>query len=68
MEPAVLETKFTFKPPEVCPKPSCYGTSFLGHEDGWQCLNCMKIIYRYEPVVDSNKREVCGSHRYSFIV
>ena len=31
--------------PEVCPKPNCGGTKFIKHEDGYQCLNCFKIIY-----------------------
>jgi hypothetical protein len=34
------------KPPEVCPKPGCRGTLFIPHEDGWQCFNCMKIMYQ----------------------
>ncbi|MEJ2046830.1 MAG: hypothetical protein P8X92_01810 [Dehalococcoidia bacterium] len=68
IEPAVLETEFKSKPPEICTKPYCHGTSFVKHEDGWQCLNCMKIIYRYKPVVDSEQREVCGSHRYNPVI
>lgn len=34
-----------FTKPEVCTKPNCGGTRFTRHEDGWQCLNCFKIIY-----------------------
>ena len=64
MEPAVLATRFTSKPPEICTKPYCHGTYFVKHEDGWQCLNRMKIIYKYRPVVDSEQREASGSHRY----
>ena len=31
--------------PMVCPKPDCGGIKFIKHEDGYQCLNCFKIIY-----------------------
>ena len=34
-----------FVVPEICPKPDCNGTRFIKHEDGYQCLNCFKIIY-----------------------
>ena len=64
MQPVVLETEFRNSPPRECPKPFCHGTTFIIHEDGWQCLNCMKVIYRYKRVVDHNRRESCGSHRY----
>jgi ribosomal protein S27AE len=50
-EPEVLLTRSLSHPPQVCPKPYCGGTSFLRHEEGWQCLNCMKIIYREQAVV-----------------
>ena len=33
-------------PPLVCPKPGCGASFFIPHEDGWQCWNCMAIIYR----------------------
>jgi len=68
MEPAVLATRFTSKPPEICTKPYCHGTYFVKHEDGWQCLNCMKIIYKYRPVVDFEQREASGSHRYHLVI
>ena len=68
MIPALLEKEFKIKPPEVCPKPYCHSTTFIKHEDGWQCINCMKVIYRYKLVVDSNKREPCGSHHYNLVV
>jgi hypothetical protein len=64
MAPALLETKFRSRPPEVCPKPFCHGTRFIVHEDGWQCLNCMKVIYRYKRIVDHNRQESFGTHRY----
>ena len=31
--------------PKVCDKPGCNCTRFIPHEDGYQCLNCFKIIY-----------------------
>lgn len=31
--------------PTICPKPGCNGTRFTKHEEGWQCLNCFKVIY-----------------------
>jgi len=36
--------------PTVCPKPDCGGLVFIAHEDGWQCFNCMKIIYAEQPL------------------
>jgi hypothetical protein len=33
-------------PPSVCTKASCGSTVFIPHEDGWQCFNGMKIIYK----------------------
>jgi hypothetical protein len=36
--------------PIVCPKCKYTGKYILAHEDGWQCLNCMKIIYRNQPL------------------
>jgi hypothetical protein len=41
-----LEPKLYGKPPLVCPKANCESTVFIPHEDGWQCFNCMKIIYK----------------------
>jgi ribosomal protein S27AE len=41
-----LEPKLYERPPSVCPKTDCGGTYFIPHEDGWQCFNCMKIIYK----------------------
>lgn len=32
--------------PSVCPKPGCNGRRFIRIEDGYQCLNCFKIIYQ----------------------
>jgi hypothetical protein len=40
------EPKFYSQAPDMCTKPGCGGTVFLPHEDGWQCFNCMKIIYK----------------------
>jgi ribosomal protein S27AE len=42
----MIEPKLCEKPPLVCPKANCGGTFFIPHEDGWQCFNCMKIIYK----------------------
>lgn len=42
----MIEPELYEKPPEVCPKEECNGTFFIPHEDGWQCFNCMKIIYK----------------------
>lgn len=41
-----LEPKLCSQAPSLCPKPGCGGGVFIPHEDGWQCFNCMKIIYR----------------------
>ena len=46
MTERMLEPRLYEKPPEVCPKEDCDGSFFLPHEDGWQCFNCMKIIYK----------------------
>jgi hypothetical protein len=64
MQPALLDTEVRTRPPEICPKPFCHGTTFIIHEEGWQCLNCMKVIYRYKKVVDHERLESSGSHRY----
>jgi ribosomal protein S27AE len=46
-----LEPELYEKPPSVCPKADCGGTFFISHEDGWQCFNCMKIIYKDNTMV-----------------
>ena len=46
MEGRLLEPKLYNQSPSVCTKPGCGGTVFILHEDGWQCFNCMKIIYK----------------------
>jgi len=46
MEAKLPEPKYETECPSVCPKRDCRGTVFLPHEDGWQCFNCMKIIYK----------------------
>jgi len=46
MQERLLEPKLYKHAPPVCIKPGCQGTVFIPHEDGWQCLNCMKIIYK----------------------
>jgi len=40
------EVKLYTQAPTVCTKPGCGGTMFIPHEDGWQCFNCMKVIYK----------------------
>ena len=40
------EPKLYTQEPFVCTKPGCGGALFIKHEDGWQCLNCMKIMYK----------------------
>jgi len=42
----LLEPDLFTQPPRVCPKPGCGGTFFISHEEGWQCFNCMKILYK----------------------
>ena len=42
----LLEPKLYEETPAVCTKPGCGGMVFIPHEDGWQCFNCMKIIYK----------------------
>ncbi|GEM_PF-4826963 len=51
-------------PPLICPKPYCGSTSFASHEDGWQCLNCMKIIYVDKPLpyIANNRPERIGQY------
>jgi len=44
-EPEILSVYHRALPPERCTKPNCNGTAFIRHEDGWQCINCMKVIY-----------------------
>ena len=46
MKVRFLEPHYVNKCPTSCPKPNCEGTIFLPHEEGWQCFNCMKIIYK----------------------
>ena len=40
------EVQLYTQAPAVCTKPGCGGTVFILHEDGWQCFNCMKVIYK----------------------
>ena len=40
------EPKLYREEPGICAKPGCGGQLFFKHEDGWQCLNCMKIMYK----------------------
>jgi hypothetical protein len=46
MEGKFLEPKLYNQAPSMCTKPGCGSTAFISHEDGWQCFNCMKIIYK----------------------
>ena len=48
--------------PEVFPKPNCGGVKFIRHEDGWQCLNCYKIIYTHRPTERRTSRRA-SQHR-----
>jgi len=54
------------KPPSVCPKPHCGSNYFISHEDGWQCWNCMQIIYRYQPLpyISNNRPERVGPYNF----
>jgi ribosomal protein S27AE len=45
MRKKLLKPELVKEAPSVCTKPGCGGTVFIPHQDGWQCLNCMKIIY-----------------------
>jgi len=47
----VLTRAHLSRPPSICPKPNCGGSYFVPHEEGWQCWNCMKIIYRDQPLL-----------------
>ena len=49
----LLEPKLYSQAPSVCTKPGCEGTVIIPHEDGWQCLGCMKIIYKAFERVES---------------
>lgn len=57
--------RYLTRPPEVCPKPNCGNTVFVRDTDGWQCLNCMKIIYRKQLVIEPDDIVREGSHRGS---
>ena len=46
MKAKLLEPELYTEAPRVCLKPGCEGTIFLRHEEGWQCFNCMKIVYK----------------------
>lgn len=50
-------------PPSVCPK--CQGSLFVNHEDGWQCWNCMKIVYQSDPLplINNNRPARVGPYR-----
>jgi len=50
-EPELLAVYHRSVPPEECTKPNCGGRVFIRHEDGWQCLNCMKVIFSSQVVV-----------------
>jgi hypothetical protein len=50
----LLEPKLYNQAPSVCNKSGCGGTVFIPHEDGWQCFNCMKIIYKATEVSKKN--------------
>lgn len=41
---------FSLVRPIVCPKCKYTGKYITVHEDGWQCFNCMKIIYKNKPM------------------
>ncbi|MFO8143498.1 MAG: hypothetical protein R6T78_02345 [Dehalococcoidales bacterium] len=55
-EPELLAVYHRSIPPEVCTKPNCRSGVFIRHEDGWQCLNCMKVIYSSQIVVADTAR------------
>ena len=65
IESQTLRIRYISKPPQVCPKPNCECTIFIRHVDGWQCLNCMKIIYRKQLVISSNDTSRDGYHKGS---
>ena len=54
------------KYPSGCSKPNCNGKRFIRHEDGWQCLNCMKIIYKHSPLpyIPNNHPDRVGPYDY----
>lgn len=54
MKEELLEPKLYSQAPSVCLKPGCGGRVFIPHEDGWQCFNCMKIIYKANDKVKKN--------------
>ena len=61
----VLEMRYLEMPPPTCTKPGCNSVLVIRHMDGWQCLNCMKIIYREQPVMKSDNPMRDGYHRGS---
>ena len=46
MSGQMLEPKLFNQAPSVCTKPGCGCKLFIPHEDGWQCFNCMKVMYK----------------------
>jgi hypothetical protein len=46
MSGKLLEPKLYDEAPPVCTKAGCGCTVLIPHEDGWQCFNCMKIMYK----------------------
>jgi ribosomal protein S27AE len=54
MSGKLLEPKLYDEAPSVCTKAGCGGTVLIPHEDGWQCFNCMKIMYRASEKLTNN--------------
>jgi len=48
--------------PSYCTKPGCRGSVFIHHDDGWQCFNCMKIVYRDNQKANNNKASLRCDH------
>ena len=70
----LLEPQLYNEAPSKCTKPGCEGTLFIPHEDGWQCFNCMKIIYKVsegskpEPLINKiRKSNPKTSLRFGYI-
>jgi hypothetical protein len=49
----LVEPKYATSPPTACSKPDCKGMFFIPHDDGWQCWNCMKIVYRDQSILSN---------------
>ena len=56
MKGKLLEPNLYNNVPSICIKPGCGGSIFIPHDDGWQCFNCMKIVYKINEKAKSTEQ------------